>query len=96
MTIMTSEMEAGVADVKARFSEVLSSVALGAHVLITKRGKPIAALVPPGDVVAPTPAHLGLAAFAGALADWEDLPEAMEGIAAARGRAVDRPAPDLD
>lgn len=96
MTIMTNPEEVGVADAKARFSEVLSRVAGGAHVLITKRGKTIAAIVPPDDVAVQTPRHLGLAAFAGALGDWEELPGAMAAIVASRTSAADRPPPDLD
>jgi len=39
---------------------------------------------------------IGLAAVAGALAEWEDLEESVEEIYAARRGSRDRPAPDLD
>ena len=38
---------------------------------------------------------IGLAAVAGALAEWEDIDEAVEEIYAARRDSCDRPAPDL-
>jgi hypothetical protein len=38
----------------------------------------------------------GLAALAGALADWEDLDDVVEEIYATRRASADRPAPDLD
>jgi len=38
----------------------------------------------------------GLAALAGALAEWAELPQVVDEIYAARRRARDRTAPDLD
>jgi len=38
---------------------------------------------------------IGLAAMAGALAEWDDLDEVVEEIYAARRRSSDRPAPEL-
>ena len=42
------------------------------------------------------PAPGGLATLAGALADWDDLGEALAEIYAARRSSADRPAPDFD
>ena len=95
MTIMTNSGQLGVADAKARFSELLNRVGRGERFLIARRGTPVAALVPPDATAPPAEPPLGLAAVAGALATWEELPEVVEEIYAARRRARDRDAPDL-
>jgi hypothetical protein len=53
--------------------------------------------VPAGEeaVRAPAAAPIGLAAVAGALADWDDLDEVVEEIYGNRRRARDRAVPDL-
>jgi hypothetical protein len=61
------------------------------------RGRPVVALVPPQraaeDKHQPS---LGLAAFAGALAnEWDTVDEDMTEIVAARQQVSDRPAPEL-
>jgi len=62
---------------------------------VVRRGKPIAALVPPADVrAAGGPA--GLASLAGLLADWEEFPQVMEEIIAARTEETEREVPPLD
>lgn len=96
---MSSEPEAnilGVAETKSRFSELIDRVRRGERFLVARRGTPVLALVPPDQAVAPGARPTGLAAVAGALADWDDLPRAVEEIYAARRRARDRAAPDLD
>ena len=62
-----------VADAKRRFSELLDRVARGERIVVTRRGKPAVALVPPADLPpdAPTKPLTGFAALAGALADIE-------------------------
>jgi prevent-host-death family protein len=79
-----------VAEAKATLSDALREVEAGATVIITRRGKPIAALVRAEDVN--TLARLraagpqnGLASIAGG---WEDSEELVASIAAAprRGR----------
>lgn len=66
--------------------------------MILSRGRPVVALVPPQRVAedgASPP--IGLAAFAGALADeWDSVDEDMAEIIAARGQVLDRPGPELE
>lgn len=91
-----SERVLGVAEAKAHFSELIERVAKGERFVVARRGKPVLALIAPEDAEAVPLRPLGLAAGAGALADWEDLPEVLDEIYAARQRATDRPAPVLD
>ena len=50
-TALVEEVEVSVAGAKNRLSELLARVAYGgAHVLITRRGRPMARLVPPESV----------------------------------------------
>jgi prevent-host-death family protein len=84
-----------VAEAKARFSELADRVARGERFVVTRRGVPALGLVPPDEVGARPSEKLGLAALAGALADWDDLDDVVAEIYRARGRASDRPAPDL-
>lgn len=85
-----------VADTKRHFSELLDRVAQGERFVVTRRGRPAAALVPPGDAaVRDEPARLGLLAFVGVLAEWPEFDEVMRNVVAGRARAGTRPAPDL-
>jgi prevent-host-death family protein len=88
----------GTAEAKRRFSELVDRVGAGERFLVSRRGRPAVALVPPAAELFEAPAKppSGLAALAGALADWEDLEEAVGEIYAARQGSADRPAPDLD
>jgi prevent-host-death family protein len=88
----------GVAEAKRQFSALLDRVQGGERLVITRRGKPVVSLVPPGDDLAdgPMPSPTGFAALAGALADWDDLDEIVGEIRAARAKAKDRAAPELD
>lgn len=87
----------GVAEAKRRFSELIERVHRGERVVVFRRGRPAVTLVAP-DVSHNTPGGppLGLAAFAGALADWPEIAEDIETIVRSRRRARDRPAPQLD
>ena len=87
----------GTAEAKRRFSELVDRVGEGERFLISRRGRPAVAVVPPSpDLLAPDPAPpSGLAAVAGALAEWEDVDAAVDEIYAARRSSRDRPAPDL-
>lgn len=87
----------GVAEAKRRFSELIERVRGGERFLVTRRGRAVMALVPPdaGEADAEPRSYLGLAAFAGALADWEDIDDFVREVYAARQRARDRPVPDL-
>jgi prevent-host-death family protein len=93
---MTRVIRIAVAEAKARFSELLDRASRGERFLVVRHGRPMAALVPVADAVAPRPAPAGLAAVAGALADWTELATVVDDIYAARRRAQDRPAPSLD
>jgi prevent-host-death family protein len=88
----------GTAEAKRRFSELLDRVGAGERFLVSRRGRPAVALVPPVAELLAAPANppSGLAALAGALADWKDLDDVVEEIYAARRTSADRPAPDLD
>ena len=87
----------GVGEAKRRFAELIERVGHGERFLISKRGRPAVALVPPDEVAGADPKvrPLGLAAVAGALADWDELEAVTMEIYASRQRARDRPAPGL-
>ncbi len=87
----------GVAEAKRRFAELVDRVQKGERFLVSRRGRPAVALVPPGPELARGVrlAPRGLAAGAGALSDWEELPDVVEELYAARRTAKDRPGPDL-
>lgn len=87
----------GTAEAKRRFSELVDRVGEGERFLISRRGRPAVALVPPAAELLEAPAEprSGLAALTGALADWEDLDEVVEEIYAARDASADRPSPHL-
>jgi len=65
--------------------------------VVARRGHPAVVLVPATSETLETGnnAPVGLAAVAGALAEWEDLEAVVEEVYAARRDASDRPAPDL-
>lgn len=88
----------GVAEAKRHFSELLDRVAAGERLVISRRGRPAVVLVPPtGEIAEPAPsAPVGLAAVAGALAEWDELEMVVEEIYTARGRSADRDAPSLE
>ncbi len=85
----------GVAETKSRFSELIERVLHGERFLVERRGHPVLALVPPDQAVLPRTRPIGLAAIAGALEEWTELPEIVDEIYASRRRARDRAAPDL-
>jgi prevent-host-death family protein len=87
----------GVADAKRRFSELIDRVSAGERFVVARRGKPAVVLVPPSTEAmrAPAGTPVGLAAVAGALAEWEDLDEVVTEIYARRRRSRDRPAPEF-
>jgi prevent-host-death family protein len=93
--MVNSGMEFGVAEAKARFSELLTRVVRGERFVISRRGAPIAGLIPADRMPADAPATVGLAAVAGALADEDDMAALIDEVIAGRQRARDRSAPDL-
>jgi prevent-host-death family protein len=72
-----------VAEAKRRFSDLLGRVAYGGEtVLITRRGRPMARLVPPE----PRGANEGLAGVRGWLEDEDPFFDRIDEVAAARSR----------
>lgn len=87
----------GVAEAKRRFSELIDRVGEGERFIVARHGRPAVALVAPSEqsmrVADQQP--IGLAAVAGALAEWDDLDEVVADIYAARRRSRDRTVPKL-
>lgn len=93
-------MEAfGTAEAKRRFSELVDRVGSGERFVVTRRNRPVLALVPPEQADLDDRQNrepTGLASIAGALAEWEDLDEVAAEIYEARRSSGDRPVPELD
>lgn len=87
----------GVAEAKRRFSELIERVKRGERFLVTKRGKPVMALVPPTATVTEEKEKkpAGLLAIVGAIGDW-DHEWFMKEVYAARRGSRDRPVPYFD
>ena len=82
----------GVADLKRRFSEYLDSVARdGESVVVRRRGKDVAALVPVGAAPHSRKKPRGLLAAAGAWENEANVDSIIEKIYLARRSARDRP-----
>ncbi len=99
MTYVTEpqqDVEIGVAEAKARFSELIDRVARGERFQITRRGRRVVELVRPGEAPRAKVDRVGLAALAGALADWDELPVVVEQIYEARWASRDRRVPEID
>ncbi len=85
------------AEAKRRFSELLDRVGEGERFLVSRRGRPAVALVPPEpELFERREPPRGLATLAGALAEWDELDDDVAAIYAARRGSTDRPVPDLD
>jgi antitoxin (DNA-binding transcriptional repressor) of toxin-antitoxin stability system len=86
--------------IPARFKgpilRVIDRVARGERFRITKRGRPVVELVRPGEAPPAKTDRVGLAALAGALADWDELPVVVEQIYKARQVSRDRRVPEVD
>ena len=86
----------GVAETKRRFAELIDRVLDGERFVVTRRGRSVAALVPPSaDVVSGEVEYLGLAAFAGILDDWPEFEDVMKDVIATRKYDFGRPPPDF-
>jgi antitoxin (DNA-binding transcriptional repressor) of toxin-antitoxin stability system len=96
MTEGSEDIEFGVAEAKARFSELIDRVAKGERFQITKRGRRVVELVRPGEAPRAKTDRVGLAALAGVLADWDELPAVVEQIYEARRASRDRRVPEVD
>ena len=96
MTAKHSVTVLPVAEAKRRFSELLDRVERGEQFLVSRRGKLAVALVRAQSARDARPAPIGLAAVAGALADWKELPKVVAEIYATRRRSRDRAVPVLE
>ena len=95
MTLMVRERETlGVADAKARFSELLERVSRGERFVVARRGKPAAELVPPGKTPEESEQPRGLATLTGALADHPEVVRELELVVRSRTSARDRRVPE--
>ncbi len=83
-----------VGEAKKRLSEIMSRVAYkGERFIILRRGKPMAGLVSPEDLVRleqEPVAPKGLLAAVGAWAEFEELDQVVEEIYRQREQSVDR------
>ena len=85
-----------VAETKRRFSELIERVSRGERFVVTRRGKPVLALVRPNSAMTREHEPAGLAAVAGALDEWPAFEQIMNEVYASRQKARDRPAPELE
>jgi prevent-host-death family protein len=79
----------GVTEARRRLTEILERVLAGEEVVVTRRGAPVASIVPVTEEQ-DGPRPLGLAAFAGAAAPRRGLAEAVANVIAMRAVARDR------
>jgi prevent-host-death family protein len=87
----------GVTDAKRRFSELIDRVGRGERFVVTRRGKPVLALVAPKELEAEREQKpLGLLSMVGALADVEDFEAVMKDVVRQRRRSRGRSAPRFD
>ena len=85
----------GVTEARQRLTEILDQVLAGEHVVVTRRGEPIAEIVPvePDEEAEIEP--LGLVAFVGAMAGRRALLETVGWIVSTRSVARDREPPGI-
>lgn len=82
---------------KVTTGELVDRVGAGERFVVSRRGRPAVALVPPtSDLLQQREPARGLATLAGALAGWDGLEETVEEIYAGRRHSEDRPAPEVD
>jgi prevent-host-death family protein len=95
----------GVAETRRRFGEVIDRVLAGERVVVSRRGEPVAAIVPlggspetgSGEAAAETDGFpLGLGAVAGAMAGWDDLEEVIAAAVSTRSIAREREVLELE
>ena len=84
----------GVTEARQRLTEILERVLAGEEVVVTRRGAPVAVIVPVTDEP-DDPRPLGLAAFAGAAAQHRGLAEAVANVVTRRAVARDREPPEI-
>ncbi len=91
--LVHDERMVGVTEARQRLTEILERVLAGEEVVVTRRGTPVAAIVP--VPVEPDTRPLGLAAFAGAAAARRGLAEAVANVVTMRAVARDREPPEI-
>ena len=91
--LVHDERMVGVTEARQRLTEILDRVLAGEEVVVTRRGTPVAAIVP--VPVPPDARPLGLAAFAGAAATRRGLAEAVANVVTMRAVARDREPPEI-
>jgi prevent-host-death family protein len=91
-------VEVNVQTARQQLREILDRVSGGEHIVVTRRGAPVAAIVPvPGDREEDERSErpLGLASYAGALARLDGLAETVSTVVSLRSVARDREPPEL-
>lgn len=86
----------GVAEAKRRFSELVGRVQRGERFVVTRRGRPVVALVPPEHTQKLEPGRMGLISLVGAMEDWPEFGEVMDEVYASRRGYFGREVPDFD
>jgi prevent-host-death family protein len=78
-----------VVDFKAHLAEALREVESGGRIVVERHGKPVAVLVPPGEV--PVAAEDWWRELSGIVADVEDFDEIMREVVRSRRKTRARP-----
>jgi prevent-host-death family protein len=86
----------GVADAKKRFAELVGRVQAGERFVVTRRGRPVVALVPVEHTESVEPGRMGLISLVGAMEDWPEFGEVMDEVYASRRGQFGRDVPDFD
>ena len=80
----------GVTETRQHFAAILERVLDGEQVIVTRRGEPVAAIVPAPQETDPAAEPVGLAAFAGALPRRSGIDEAAAAVVAMRSLTRER------
>lgn len=101
MSASTNQQTLPAAEAKSRFAEALRRAEGGDVVVITRYGKPVAAMISADDLAsierlrAASPSD-GLAGLVGRWADGDELADALDRVVAERTLSPQRPIPKLD
>lgn len=88
-------MHVSVREVRQRLGEILDRVNEGEHAVVTRRGTPVATIVPAPDDADEGRRPVGLAAHVGALARLDGLEETVATVVSLRSVARDREPPGM-
>ena len=86
----------GVAEAKRDFAKLIERVGHGEEVVVARHGKPVLRLCQPGLSAEGRPKPVGLAAVAGVMAEWKELPAIVDAIYVARATDTVRDVPSMD